>query len=102
MINSETLEKAFREYIKGCVLSRRPVNKTDFIIGGSAAESYISFVKPDKLFSYNPAKWAHVKNIFDIKSSEKILEIINELFTDDEFNKVDNEGTSQYFRSNAI
>lgn len=102
MINSETLEKAFREYIKGCVLSRRPVNKTDFIIGGSAAESYISFVKPDKLFSYNPAKWAHVKNIFDIKSSEKILEIINELFTDDEFNKVDNEGSSQYFRSNAI
>lgn len=102
MINTETLEKAFREYIKGCVLSRRPVKKTDFIIGGSAAESYISFVKPDKLFSYNPAKWAHVKNIFDIKSSEKILEIINELFTDDEFNKVDNEGTSQYFRSNAI
>ena len=102
MINSETLEKAFGEYIKGCVLSRRPVNQTDFIIGGSAAESYISFVKPDKLFSYNPAKWAHVKNIFDIKSSEKILEIINELFTDDEFNKVDNEGTSQYFRSNAI
>ena len=102
MINTETLEKAFREYIKGCVLSRRPVNKTDFIIGGSAAESYISFVKPDKLFSYNPAKWAHVKNIFDIKSSEKILEIINELFTDDEFNKVDNQGTSQYFRSNAI
>ena len=63
---------------------------------------YISFVKPDKLFSYNPAKWAHVKNIFDIKSSEKILEIINELFTDDEFNKVDKEGSSQYFRSNAI
>ena len=102
MINSETLEKAFREYIKGCVLSRRPVNKTDFIIGGSAAESYISFVKPDKLFSYNPAKRTHVKNIFDIKSSEKILEIINELFTDDDFNKVDNEGSSQYFRSNAI
>lgn len=102
MINTETLEKAFREYIKGCVLSRRPVNKTDFIIGGNAAESYISFVKPDKLFSYNPARWAHVKNIFDIRSSEKILEIINELFTDDEFNKVDNEGSSQYFRSNAI
>ena len=102
MINSETLEKAFGEYIKGCVLSRRPVNQTDFIIGGSAAESYISFVKPDKLFSYNPAKWAHVKNIFNIKSSEKILEIINELFTDDEFNKVDKEGSSQYFRSNAI
>lgn len=102
MINSVTLEKEFREYIKGCVLSRRPVNKTDFIIGGSTVESYISFVKPDKLFSYNPAKWIHIKNIFDINSSERILEIINELFKDDEFNKVDNEGSSQYFRSNAI
>ena len=102
MTNSKTLENEFREYIKRCVLSRRPVNKTDFIIGRSAAESYISFVKPEKLFSYNSAKWAHVKDIFDIQSSERIYEIINDLFTDEEFNKVDNEGASQYFRSNAI
>lgn len=102
MTNSETLENEFREYIKGCVLSRRPTNKADFIIGKNAAESYICFVKPDKLFSYNPTKWAHVKDIFDIDSSERVYEIIKELFTDAEFNKVDNEGSSQYFRSNAI
>ena len=102
MTNSKTLENEFREYIKRCVLSRRPVNKTDFIIGRSAAESYISFVKPEKLFSYNSAKWAHIKDIFDIQSPERIYEIINDLFTDEEFNKVDNEGASQYFRSNAI
>ena len=102
MTNSETLENEFRDYIKSCVLSRRPANKTDFIIGKNAAESYISFVKPDKLFSYNPTKWAHVKDIFDIDSSERVYEIIKGLFTDAEFNKVDNEGSSQYFRSNAI
>ena len=102
MTNSETLENEFRDYIKGCVLSRRPANKTDIIIGKNAAESYISFVKPDKLFSYNPTKWAHVKDIFDIDSSERVYEIIKGLFTDAEFNKVDNEGSSQYFRSNAI
>ena len=102
MTNSETLENEFREYIKGCVLSRRPTNKADFIIGKNAAESYICFVRPDKLFSYNPTKWAHVKDIFDIDSSERVYEIIKELFTDAEFNKVDNEGSSQYFRSNAI
>lgn len=102
MTNSETLENEFREYIKGCVLSRRPTNKADFIIGKNAAESYICFVKPDKLFSYNPTKWAHVKDIFDIDSSERVYEIIKELFADAEFNKVDNEGSSQYFRSNAI
>lgn len=102
MTNSETLENEFRDYIKGCVLSRRPANKTDIIIGKNAAESYISFVKPDKLFSYNPTKWAHIKDIFDIDSSERVYEIIKGLFTDAEFNKVDNEGSSQYFRSNAI
>lgn len=102
MTNSETLENEFIEYIKGCVLSRRPTNKADFIIGKNAAESYICFVRPDKLFSYNPTKWAHVKDIFDIDSSERVYEIIKELFTDAEFNKVDNEGSSQYFRSNAI
>lgn len=102
MTNSETLENEFRDYIKGCVLSRRPANKTDIIIGKNAAESYISFVKPDKLFSYNPTKWAHIKDIFDIDSSERVYEIIKGLFTDAGFNKVDNEGSSQYFRSNAI
>lgn len=102
MTNSETLENEFRDYIKGCVLSRRPANKTDITIGKNAAESYISFVKPDKLFSYNPTKWAHIKDIFDIDSSERVYEIIKGLFTDAEFNKVDNEGSSQYFRSNAI
>lgn len=102
MTNSETLENEYRDYIKGCVLSRRPASKTDFIIGKNAAESYINFVKPDKLFSYNPTKWAHVKDIFEIDSSERVYEIIKGLFTDAEFNKVDNEGSSQYFRSNAI
>ena len=64
MTNSETLENEFREYIKGCVLSRRPTNKADFIIGKNAAESYICFVKPDKLFSYNPTKWAQLNSSY--------------------------------------
>lgn len=102
MTNPVKLEKEFVEYINTCVLSRRPANKTEFIIGKTAADSYISFVKPNKLFSYNPSKWSHIKSIFEISSSEKIHEIITELFNDDDFSKVDNEGTSQYFRSNAI
>lgn len=102
MTNPDKLEKEFVEYINTCVLSRRPANKTEFIIGKTAADSYISFVKPNKLFSYNPSKWSHIKSIFEISSSEKIHEIITELFNDDDFSKVDNEGTSQYFRSNAI
>lgn len=102
MSSSDKLKYEFEEYAKKCILSRRPANKTDFIIGKSAADSYISFVEVDKLFSYNPEKWQNIKTIFDIESSERIKEIYLELVKDETFNKVDSEGASQYFRSNAI
>lgn len=102
MSNSDKLKYEFKEYARNCILSRRPANKTDFIIGRTAADSYISFVEVDKLFSYNPEKWQNIKTIFDIESSERIKEIYLELVNDEDFNKVDSEGASQYFRSNAI
>ena len=70
-INNEmnNLRKEFQEYVYSCVLSMRPANKTEVIIGRSAAESYLSFVEVDKLFSYNPARWKHIESIFNIDSS---------------------------------
>lgn len=96
------LRKEFQEYVYSCVLSRRPANKTEVIIGRSAAESYLSFVEVDKLFSYNPARWKHIESIFDIESSKEIMEIFKELMNDETFVRVDGEGASQYFRSNAL
>lgn len=96
------LRKEFQEYVYSCVLSRRPANKTEVIIGRSAAESYLSFVEVDKLFSYNPARWKHIESIFDIDSSKEIMEIFKELMNDETFVRVDGEGASQYFRSNAL
>lgn len=98
----EDIRKEFQEYVNSCVLTRRPKNKTDITIGGTAADSYMSFVEVDKLFSYNPSHWVHINSIFDITSSKKILEIFKELMTDEVFTKVDSEGSSQYFRSNAL
>lgn len=102
MEKSNKLRQEFIEYARSCFLSRRPSSKSDFIIGQTAADSYVSFVEVDKLFSYNPEKWKDIRSIFDIDSSERIKEIYLELVGDDEFNKVDSLQASQYFRSNAI
>lgn len=102
MTNSKNLRQEFIEYTRNCILSRRPSDKSEFTIGRTAADSYVSFVEVDKLFSYNPEKWKDIKSIFDIDSSEKIKEIYLELVGDKEFNKVDCLQASQYFRSNAL
>lgn len=102
MTNSKNLRQEFIEYTRSCILSRRPSDKSEFTIGRTAADSYVSFVEVDKLFSYNPEKWKDIKSIFDIDSSEKIKEIYLELVGDKEFNKVDCQQASQYFRSNAL
>lgn len=102
MTKSMDLRHEFINYARNCILSRRPSSKSDFIIGQSAADSYVSFVEVDKLFSYNPEKWKDIRSIFDIDSSERIKEIYLELVGDDKFNMVDNQQPSQYFRSNAI
>ena len=102
MANSNDLRQKFIEYARNCILSRRPSDRSDFTIGQTAADSYVSFVEVDKLFSYNPEKWKDIKSIFDIDSSERIKEIYLELIGDNEFNTVDCQQASQYFRSNAI
>lgn len=102
MTNPHILKQEFIEYARTCILSRRPSNKENFVIGRSAADSYVSFVEVDKLFSYNPEKWKDINSIFDIDSSERIKEIYLELVSDSEFNRIDSQEASQYFRSNAI
>lgn len=102
MANSDDLRQEFIKYARSCFLSRRSSGNSDFLIGQTAADSYVSFVEVDKLFSYNPEKWKDIRSIFDIDSSERIKEIYLELIEDNDFNKVDSQQASQYFRSNAI
>ena len=47
--NPHSLKQEFTEYARTCILSRRPSDKEDFVIGRSAADSYVSFVEVDKL-----------------------------------------------------
>ena len=95
------IKEEFRNYLSNCVQTRRQVGK-DFIIGRTTVDSYVSYAEIDKLFDYAPQKWEQLSSIYNITSSNKIYEIIETLSADDDFKKKDAEGTSQYFRSNAI
>lgn len=96
-----SIKEQFRTYLSNCVQTRRQTGKS-FIIGRTAVDSYVSFVEADKLFDYAPDEWRDVDSIFDITSSEKILQIIEKLFSDERFKAKDSGESSQYYRSNAI
>ena len=96
-----SIKEQFRTYLSNCVQTRRQTGKS-FIIGRTAVDSYVSFVEADKLFDYNPDEWRDIDSIFDITSSEKILQIIQKLFSDERFKAKDSGESSQYYRSNAI
>jgi len=95
------IREQFRTYLSNCVQTKRPSDKS-FIIGKSAVDSYVSFVEVDKLFDYAPEKWEKISSIYNITSSKVILDIINNLNEDESFKIKDSEGSSNYFRSNAI
>ena len=96
-----SIKEQFRAYLANCVQTRRQTSKS-FIIGTTTVDSYVSFAEVDKLFDYAPEKWQMISSIYNITSSYKILEIIEELFNDDDFKVKDSTESSQYFRSNAI
>ena len=96
-----SIKEQFREYLANCVQTRRQTGNT-FIIGRTTVDSYVSFVEVDKLFDYAPEKWQKISSIYDITSSNEILDIIEVLLNDDSFKTKDTAESSQYFRSNAI
>ena len=96
-----SIKEQFRTYLSNCVQTRRQTGKS-FLIGRTAVDSYVSFVEADKLFDYAPDEWRDIDSIFDITSSEKILQISEKLFSDERFKAKDSGESSQYYRSNAI
>ena len=96
-----SIKELFRAYLSNCVQTRRQVGNS-FIIGKTTVDSYVSFAEVDKLFDYAPEQWKKYSSIYNIVSSKEILDIIEILSNDDGFKAKDAEGTSQYFRSNAI
>lgn len=96
-----TIKEQFRIYLANCVKTNRSTDKS-FIIGKTTVDSYVSFAEVDKLFDYDPEQWGSISSIYDITSSQSILDIIEKLLNDDAFKTRDSNESSQYFRSNAI
>ncbi|MBR1514245.1 MAG: hypothetical protein IJ622_08150 [Bacteroidales bacterium] len=96
-----TIKEQFRAYLSNCVKTNRSTDSS-FIIGKTTVDSYVSFAEVDKLFDYAPEKWKSIASIYDITSSQSIMDIIEELSKDSAFKAKDSNETSQYFRSNAI
>lgn len=98
-IEEENIQEEFRYYLSNCVKSTKIVNGV-YTLGESAVNSYISFLKPLKLFDYNPSKWTHIASMYDITDPERVDAILQELLADPDFQKKD-QGT-KYWRSGSI
>ena len=85
----------FLQYLQTCVKSTRATENNPLFLGGNAPKDYVRFLESDRLFDYNPSKWAHVGSMYDINDYNKALEVFNELIADNAFlerDKNDNQG----------
>ena len=90
-----TQKERFLKYLQTCVKSTRATESNPLLLGGNAPKDYVRFLESDRLFDYNPSKWAHVGSMYDINDYNKALEVFNELITDKAFlerDKNDNQG----------
>ena len=90
-----TQKERFLKYLQTCVKSTRATDSNPLFLGGNAPKDYARFLEPDRLFDYNPSKWAHVGSMYDITDYNKAVEIFNELIADKDFiarDKNDNQG----------
>ena len=90
-----TQKERFLKYLQTCVKSTRATENNPLLLGGNAPKDYVRFLESDRLFDYNPNKWAHIGSMYDINDYNKAFEIFNELIADKAFlerDKNDNQG----------
>lgn len=96
----ETIKAEFKYYLENIARSARRTEE-GFNLKPTAVGGFMLFLEPEKLFDYNPQKWAHIKSIFDISTSADVNRLVTDLFSDKTFIKhdqVDNQG----WRSGAL
>ena len=70
-----TQKERFLKYLQTCVKSTRATESNPLLLGGNAPKDYVRFLESDRLFDYNPSKWAHVGSMYDINDYNKALEV---------------------------
>lgn len=88
--NTRNIREEFSYFLSSCVKSNRTTNNSLGTIGRSAVGSYLSMLDKREdgtilLFDYNPEKWKHVRNVYEITDPTHAEEIYNQLLSDSEF-----------------
>lgn len=102
----ENIREEFAFFLSYCVKSRRATNNPLGTFGDTAVSSYLTMLDRREdgsilLFDYNPQKWKHIHDVYQITDPILAEEIFNQLLGDDDFILRDNTNNSNW-RSGAL
>lgn len=97
----EEMKQMFKFYLDKCCKTSHRTDQNPLYLSGNASSSYMSFLEADKLFDYNPGKWAHITSMYNIADSTKAEEIFSQLLADPAFVERDKDN-NQNWRSGAL
>jgi hypothetical protein len=88
--NTRNIREEFSYFLSSCVKSNRTTNNSLGTFGSSAVGSYLSMLDKREdgsilLFDYNPEKWKHIQDVYNITDPTHAEEIYNQLLNDNEF-----------------
>ena len=88
--NTRNIREEFSYFLSSCVKSSRTTNNSLGTYGSSAVGSYLSMLDKREdgtilLFDYNPEKWKHIQDVYNITDPTHAEEIYNQLLQDSEF-----------------
>lgn len=88
--NTRNIREGFSYFLSSCVKSSRTTNNSLGTYGSSAVGSYLSMLDKREdgtilLFDYNPEKWKHIQDVYQITNPTQAEEIYNQLLQDSEF-----------------
>ena len=105
-LSSASVREEFSFFLSECVKSSRNTNNIFGTLGDTAVQSYLSMLdrRDDgsiELFDYNPLRWSHIHDIYQIVNPKDVEKIFNELLGDPAFIQRDKEH-NQGWRPGAL
>ena len=105
-LSSASVREEFCFFLSECVKSSRNTNNIYGTLGDTAVQSYLSMLdrRDDgsiELFDYNPLKWSHIQDIYQIVNPKEVEKIFSKLLDDPAFIQRDKEH-NQGWRPGAL
>ena len=105
-LSSASVREEFSFFLSECVKSSRNTNNIFGTLGDTAVQSYLSMLdrRNDgsiELFDYNPLRWSHIHDIYQIVNPKDVEKIFSELLGDPAFIQRDKEH-NQGWRPGAL